>query len=272
MLTGAGSGVGYALTRRLVDLGCDVFAGVIDETEHTRLNEAFAGESVTPILIDVRDDASVEDAAAQVATALRGRPLKALLNVAGVIWNGPLIDMSAKAFEQLLAVNLLGVHRTTVAFLPLLRVGSGATIVNMSSQSGARTMPFAVGYSASKFGLEALTNGMRLEFAPFDIRVCVVAPGLVHTPMADRIAADLDTPPSDPVFREPLKRFRHRTVQGIAKGIPMSRVVATFVHILETDRPKPRYSLQQDVLRDLVLMTLLPAWLREILVRRALAL
>ena len=271
MVTGAGSGIGRAVTISLLEQGYTVFGAAITRQEADQLKHDLVGDFV-PVLLDVRDEDSVRAAAVQVAEELGGRPLKALLNIAGVITNGPLVDLTAQTFQQVLAVNVIGMHAVTRAFVPLLREHPHARVINMSSASGSRTMPFTGAYSASKFAVEALSTAMRMEFAPLGIDVVVIAPGLINTPMATKIKQDLAQPPSLPVYAEPLRRFLQRTEDSAAHGIPMRRVVDTIVGAVQDTAPAGRVELHNNFLRDVILMRVLPTRHREAIVRKTLAL
>ena len=270
-LTGAGSGIGRAVAISLLVKGYEVFGSAISATEAAELRDALTGD-IRPVEVDVRDEASVQAAAEQVADQLGDRPLRAVLNIAGIITNGPLVDLSAETFSQVLAVNLVGMHSVTRAFLPLLRDHPHARVINMSSASGARTMPFTGAYSASKFGVEALSSAMRMEFAPLGVDVVVVAPGLINTPMAAQIKQDLEKSPSLPVYRDALRRFLERTETSIENGIPMQRVVDAIVEAVQELTPAMRYELHNNFLRDVVLMRILPTAHREAIVRKTLGL
>lgn len=219
-------------------------------------------------MLDVRDEASTQAAATIVGQNLAGIKLKAVCNIAGVIVNGRLVDLSGAALSNVLAVNLVGVHNVTRSMLPLL--GPCSRVVNMSSASGVRTLPFTGAYSASKFGLEALTAAMRMEFAPLGIRVSAVAPGMVRTPMADEIQQQLRRPPSLEVYAEPVRIFLAKSVASVERGIPMRRVVATIVSALESTSPSPRYDLHHSWAQDAVLMRMVPTKGREAVVARVL--
>lgn len=276
LITGAASGIGLATAMRLLAEGYQVFGGVLPEQETLALQKAL-GPRFTPVTMDVRDAHSLALAAAQVAQALGPQRLAGLLNCAGIISNGPLVDLDAGTFSNVLAVNVVGMHATTRAFLPLLgsdpqRTGTPGRIVNISSASGRRTMPFTGAYSASKFGVEALSTAMRMEFRPWGVDVVVIAPGLVHTPMAAHIQRDLQKQPSLPLYEEPLRRFLALSQDATRKGVPLERVVHTIVKALGHTHPRPRYELHNNFFRDAVLMRALPVRLRDAIVARTLAL
>ncbi|MCZ0991049.1 SDR family NAD(P)-dependent oxidoreductase [Streptomyces diastatochromogenes] len=269
LVTGAGSGIGHAIATRLVSDGYRVLGGAIDDQEAAALLQAFPA-GLTPLVFDVRDEDNVQAAAKVTRDAFGEARLAGVLNIAGVITNGPLVDLTADAFLKVLSVNLIGIHNVTRAFLPL--IAKGGKVVNMSSASGTRTLPFTGAYSASKFGVEALSTAMRMEFAPLGIHVSVVAPGLINTPMAGHIQDELRKVPSLAVYAAPLGRFLDRTVQSAAHGIAIERVVDKVVKALTAERPAPRYDIPHSYLQDVVLMRMLPIRVREALVRRVLGL
>ncbi len=276
VITGAGSGIGKATAVRLLRDGFRVFGGAVSAGEAQGLQTEF-GPSFTPLLIDVRDEQSLSEAASQVANVIGNNRLAGLLNIAGVIVNGPLVDLSAADFSNVLAVNLVGMHATTRAFLPLLgsdahRAGAPGRVINMSSASGTRTMPFTGAYSASKFGVEALSTAMRLEFMPLGVKVVVIAPGLINTPMAAKIQGDLRKPSSLPVYDGPLRKFLEKTIAATEQGVALERVVQVIVDAVSSPQPKPRYEIHNDFFRDAVLMRLLPLRLRDAIVTRLLGL
>lgn len=269
MITGAGSGIGRALAERMVKAGRTVFGGVIDEAEAQAVSRAL-GPRFHPVVIDVRNEASARQAARRVEELLNGRPLSALANVAGIVTNEPLLELDAQTFQNVLAVNVVGMHNVTRAFFPLLRRAGRANVVNMSSASGTRTMPFTGAYSASKFGVEALSTAMRLELAPFGIAVTVVAPGLTRTPMAEKIIGDLRKPPAHPAYIQPLRKFLAGTLEASRRGIPVERVASVIEAALTARSPALRHEVHNNYLRDVVLLRMLPRRCIDWIIRRQL--
>ncbi|WP_435229301.1 SDR family NAD(P)-dependent oxidoreductase [Streptomyces sp. Tue6028] len=270
MITGAGSGIGRALTTRLLEQGVTVYGGALNAAEAEAIAE-FHGD-IHAVIIDVTDDESIRKAIDSVTESLGERPLDALFNIAGVITNGPLLDLSPKLFETVLGVNVVGTHATTQACLPLLRRSTNARVVNMSSASGRRTLPFTGAYSASKFGVEALSTAMRLEYAPLGVHVAVIAAGLINTPMAAHIERDLRHPPSDPAYTEPLGHFLTRMRTALANGLPMARVIDLIIEAAVSAKPRARYEIHNNYLQDAVLMRIVPQPIRDTFINRALGL
>lgn len=271
MVTGAGSGIGQAISWALLERGTTVYAGALNEAEFEQIAAYPTGPgAIRPVLLDVTDETGVNAAAATVADHLGTRPLDALLNIAGIISNGPLTDLEPATLRSVLAVNVVGVHAASRAFLPLLRRRPGGRIINMSSSSGKRTLPFTGAYSASKYALEALSTAMRLEFAPLGVHVGIIAPGLIKTPMAAKIEHDLTRAPSEAVYRKSLARFLQSMQESTENGVPLGRVVETVLDALARGRPRARYEIHNNFFRDVVLLRALPEAIRDRLLARAL--
>ncbi|KGN36598.1 SDR family NAD(P)-dependent oxidoreductase [Knoellia subterranea] len=175
LVTGGGTGIGAAITRRLVE---DGYAVVIGGRRRERL-EAVAtelGNAVTAVQLDVTDPGSV--------TAVMGTldRLDVLVNNAGGALGVSSVEEGDLAeWEQMYATNVLGTVRMTQAALPLLRASASATIVNVSSIAGERVYPGGGGYTAAKHGESAVSETLRLELNGSHVRVIEIRPGMVHT-------------------------------------------------------------------------------------------
>jgi len=162
LVTGAGRGIGAALVQTLVDRGAQVFAGFYGAADMG----ALAGAVTFPL--DVTNQASVDAAIAQV-TAFGGR-LDILVNNAGIIAPiGHLADLPSDTLKPAFEVNVIGLHRMTVASLPLLRASRGVVI---NAGTGAATTPMEgwTGYCTSKAAAQMLTQMMALELGPEGIK------------------------------------------------------------------------------------------------------
>jgi NAD(P)-dependent dehydrogenase (short-subunit alcohol dehydrogenase family) len=241
LITGASTGIGEACTLRLDEKGVRVFAGVRNESDGAALR-ARASDRLTPVLIDVTDPETMASARATIADAVGEDGLAGLVNNAGTFYGGPLEFAPVDELRRLFEVNFFGAIAVTQAFLPLLRAAAGR-IVNMSSVSGLMAFPFLGPYAASKFALEAISDSWRVELRPWGISVSVVEPGVVDTPIYDKVLATLRKareayPPEarelyGPIFGLSEKRERRRT--------PADRVAGAVEHALFSRRPKRRY-------------------------------
>ena len=193
VVTGASTGIGWACVKVLTANDFHVFGSVRKQADAERLSKEF-GNSFTPLVFDVTDQAAVAAGAKQVAAALGDSTLFGLVNNAGMAVPGPLLHLKIADFEHQLAVNLTGQLIVTQAMAPLLgadrtRKGAPGRIVMISSVGGKNALPFAGPYAASKFALEGLSESLRRELMLFGIDVIVVAPGSVATPIWDKAEA-----------------------------------------------------------------------------------
>jgi len=176
LITGASSGIGEATARRLAALGHHVLAGA---RRVDRL--ATLGADVKYRQLDVTSLDSVR-AFAAAAIEEYGR-IDVLINNAGVMPLSPIADLRIAEWEQMIDVNLRGVLYGIAAVLPHMQQQQSGHIVNVSSVSGHRADPTAAVYAATKFGVAALSEGLRQEHT--DIRVTVISPGYTRTELTD---------------------------------------------------------------------------------------
>ncbi len=179
VVTGASRGLGRTIALDLSGRGFRVFAGVRKAADTDRLNNEGL-EQLHPVTLDVTDPGTIESAAEEVVSATGGRGIFGLVNNAGIGVFGPVEQTSMTAVEEMLRVNLVGALAVTQRFLPQLRDGKGR-IVNISSVNGKLSVPYTGVYSASKFGLEAISDALRVELKPWGIPVSVVEPGAMDT-------------------------------------------------------------------------------------------
>ena len=266
-VTGAGAGIGAATARLLAADGYTVYAGVHHDTGTLdRLPD------VRRVSIDVTDPNSVADAAAQVASKQAG--LHAVVNNAGIIVQGPLELTPPAELERQLAVNTLGPAYVTREFLPLLRAGRGR-VVNISAPTARIPFPFLATLSASKAGLVALSDALRLELAPWHIQVTVVEPGGTDTKIFAKAAAGEQAalgaadPDRAALYQAQLAAVAAaQASQRLAAVEPVARTIAAAV---AARSPRRHYAAGREA-RLAGLLAALPAGLRDRLVRQVLGL
>ncbi|MGZ6576156.1 MAG: SDR family oxidoreductase [Solirubrobacteraceae bacterium] len=190
VVTGTSTGIGAATVSRLANLGFHVFAGVRREEDAEAARSVTKG-AVTPLMIDITDPAMTDAAAKTVEDAVGERGLAGLVNNAGIVKPGPLEFQPLADFRRQLEVNLVGPLSVIQAFLPLIRRGRGR-IVNVGSIGGLLVVPIQGAYSASKFGLEAVSDALRLELRQWKIPVSHVDPGVTDTPIFGKTLRELD--------------------------------------------------------------------------------
>ena len=167
VVTGASTGIGWACVKVLIASGFHVFGSVRKQADAERLAKEF-GNSITPLIFDVTDEAAVAAGAKQVETALAGATLFGLVNNAGIAVPGPLLYLKVDDFKNQMAVNLTGQLIVTQAFAPLLgadreRTGAPGRIVMISSVGGKNALPF-VGLCERPFYLDHRVSDILLLF------------------------------------------------------------------------------------------------------------
>ena len=182
VITGAGSGIGAAIARKMGRMGAVavVCGRTRDTLQSTATAISQAGAQAEVIECDVTDLASVESLAKRVDSRF-GR-IDILVNNAGIGGSGgPLHQLSPETWDQVLNTNLRGVYYCIRSFAPLMIRANRGHIVNISSLAGKNPLPNGAAYSASKWGLNGLSYSVAEELRVHSIRVSVVCPGSVQT-------------------------------------------------------------------------------------------
>jgi NAD(P)-dependent dehydrogenase (short-subunit alcohol dehydrogenase family) len=244
LITGAGSGIGEACAKRLSEMGWRVFAGVLDETQRAHVEQGRLA-SVTPLVLDITKADAIAAAAQTIGAEVGERGLAGLVNNAGIGVLGPLEYVPIDRLRLQLEVNLIGHVAVTQACLPLLRKATGR-IVNISSLAGRLSLPLFGPYAASKFGMEAVSDALRQELHPWNVRVACIEPGLVNTPIlsSSEAAADaaLAAMPEEGRGRYGPYIDRLKSDPRLnAAAQPPDVVARAVAHALTARRPKTRY-------------------------------
>jgi NADP-dependent 3-hydroxy acid dehydrogenase YdfG len=173
VVTGASSGIGAATARELARLG---FRVVCAARRADRIEALAAEIGGVAVPCDVTSDASVADLAAVVPVA------HVLVNNAGGALGVDRVEgADLEDWRTMYETNVLGLVRVTKALLPALRASGDAVIVNVGSVAGRQAYEGGAGYTAAKHGTKVVTETLRLELNGEPVRICEVAPGMVHT-------------------------------------------------------------------------------------------
>src|SRR5580658_3707023 len=263
VVTGVSTGIGWGTTKILVSKGFRVFGSVRKQADADRLQKEF-GNRFVPLLMDITDAEAVQQAARKVGSMLGDRNLLGLVNNAGIVVSGPLLYLKPSAYRRQLDVNMIAPLVVIQAFAPLLgtdkkRQGPAGRIVNISSSGAKVAIPLLGAYSASKFGLEGMSDALRRELRLFGIDVVIIEPGTVNTAMYDKGE------------REDLSEFKQteywETVQNFQKfivaearnhGLPPERLGEAVHLALTTSKPKARYAVVPQRFKNWTLPRLLP--------------
>lgn len=237
LVTGASTGIGRACAVALAEAGWRVLAGVRRPGD--------APEGTEEVLLDVTSAEQIRDATGLV------EELDGLVNNAGIARASPLEFIPPTELRYQLEVNVVGHVAVTQAFLPALRRAKGR-IVFMGSIAGKSALPFLSPYAASKHALEAIADSLRVEVRPFGIRVSIIEPGSIRTPIwtrsaqrADELIAAADAT-IDELYGKRIASFRKLALQRGAGGAPPENVARIVVEALTTERPRTRYLVGRD--------------------------
>jgi NAD(P)-dependent dehydrogenase (short-subunit alcohol dehydrogenase family) len=276
VVTGTSTGIGRACAIHLDRIGFRVFAGVrrIQDGESLKLEST---ERITPVLINVTDEATLVAAGGQVAKAVGDEGLSGLVNNAGIAVGGPLEFLPISEIRKQFEVNVLGQIAVIQAFLPLLRK-TKSRIVNVGSIAGRMAVPFIGPYSASKFALEAITDSLRIELMQWGIKVSLIEPGSVKTPIwkksgdaADKTLQSFSQRAID-LYGPAITVFRSVAEKNAQTGIGPDIVVRAIEHALTAKRPQTRYLVGREAHLRAFLKKVLPDWMLDQLVIRSIGL
>ena len=254
LITGASTGIGKACALYLDSIGFKVFAGVRREADGNDLRKNASGR-LTPVLIDVTDSESIDSALKFVSGEVGDDGLAGLVNNAGIATASGLLEfLSIAEIRNLLEVNLIGHIAVTQAFLSLIRKGHGR-IVNMGSGAAIMPQPYAAPYSASKAALEAITDSLRLELKPWKIPVSIIEPGIVYTPLWDKVETEAAIKAKN--FPQEAFDLYGPTINGVVEilkdkkrikmvAVSVDVVARTVARALTAKRPGTRYIVGWD--------------------------
>ena len=187
LMTGTSTGIGFAAAVTLARAGHDVWATMRTPTRAPQL-QALAKQEALPITVlplDVDDDVSVRGAVEHLLAA-RGR-LDVLVNNAGIAPMGAIEELPLAEFRRAMETNYFGAVWCIQAVLPTMRAQRQGCLINVTSVAGRIAQAATAAYTASKFALEALSEVLAQEVKAFNIRVAIVEPGVIHTPILDKM-------------------------------------------------------------------------------------
>ncbi len=268
-VTGASAGIGKALVERLTRGGRDVIAIARDPARVSVPNGPGRAEVVR---LDLEDPPAVEAAVRDVARIVGAAGLAGLVNMAGIIIEGPLEAVPADAIRRQFEINVIGPVALTQALLPLLSMARG-TVVNIGAVSAHLTPPFYGPIAASKAALASLSDAMRQEFAPLGIKVCLIETSAMKTGIfaTSRAARDMwlaQRPDIERRYRPALAAMERAFEKS---GADNPEVVVKPVLAALSGPAKPRAVVGKGA-GAFALMSRLPIRLRDRLVRSALGL
>jgi NAD(P)-dependent dehydrogenase (short-subunit alcohol dehydrogenase family) len=236
LVTGAASGIGRAITLLLAQRGFGVYATDLSAEALEDLRQV---TNIVTMPMDITKDEDVQNTVEFIGAQSTG--LFALINNAGIFSPGPLMELSMVRFVQQYSVNVFGTHRITKALFPML-LNAGGRIVNMSSVAGYVATPFSGPYASTKHAVEGWSDALRRELMPFGVKVIVVEPALVNTPLWDKDFEGRVEQYRGSIFYEAnRKKLVHEAAEAKAGGVRPDTVAEAVYQALTNKNPKPRY-------------------------------
>jgi NAD(P)-dependent dehydrogenase (short-subunit alcohol dehydrogenase family) len=262
VVTGASTGIGRTTALGLDAQGWRVFAGVRRKEDGEALQKAGSGR-IEPLMLDVTDAEQIADAARRVGEKVGSEGLHGLVNNAGIALGGPIEALAIEDLRAVLETNVIGQVAVTQAFLPLVRDARGR-VVFVGSVNGRLSLPFLSPYTASKHAIEAIGDSLRGEMRPFGVKVSIVEPGAIETPMrekgsaaAHKVKVELSASQLR-IYGKAIDGFIAGAAKADEQASSPEKVAAAIEHALTANRPRTRYLVGPDARAQALLASLLP--------------
>jgi NAD(P)-dependent dehydrogenase (short-subunit alcohol dehydrogenase family) len=264
LLTGGAGGLGRSTARYLAEKGWHVFAADFNKEALAALQGL---DGITPVYLDVTDPSSLLKVRETVEQQTSG--LDGLVNFAGILAMGSMIEMDEDVLGRVLDINVVGTYRTNRTFFSLVLKRKGRIVV-MSSETGWQSGgPFNGAYAMSKHALEAYADSLRRELMFLDVPVIKIQPGPFRTAMVSGIEEQVRAAKeASTYFGGILQKMEALVVQEYEKANDPVLLAQVVYQALTTDQPKAAYSVKPDPQRKF--MELLPTRLADRLMRKAL--
>ena len=243
LVTGTSKGIGLETALAFARAGHTVFATMRTPSQAPELSTLAAQENL-PIFVhpmDVDSDVSVRDAIRTIQQ--EHGPIDVLINNAGIERAGSIEELPFDDFRAAMETNYFGALRCIQAVVPQMRGRRSGCIINVTSVAGRIASPPLTPYMASKWALEALSEGLAGEMKMFNVRVAVVEPGIIDTAMARRIS---ESPEGSPYPQR--ARFATMFSDALQDPVPPSLVAQKILEIAESGTWQLRHPVGPDAI------------------------
>ncbi len=249
LITGSSSGIGLATALHFARKGHEVYASLRNPEAAPELTQTIADEKlpVTLVRLDVNDEASVQRGVAEVHR--QAGHIDVLVNNAGIAGSGAIEVASIEATQKTFETNYFGAIRMVQAVLPTMRERQNGTIIMVSSIAGRVVIAGHGHYAASKHALEAVSEILAQEVRAFKIRVAIIEPGVVLTPIFAKGQAAAESQPPNPVsdhYSAHLRRLRTFFQAQLQNPTMPEEVAEAIEYAVTTDQPRLRYLIGED--------------------------
>lgn len=247
VVTGTSSGIGLATAKRLAEEGYHVLAGVRRQEDADKISQ----KNIEAVIVDLTKVDTLKALAQRVVDDPYHRPLRAVVNNAGIAINAPLEMVPLDELRRQIEVSVIGQVAVIQALTPAL-LASGGRVVNIGSLGGKISMPGFGIYSAAKFAMEAINDSLRREMASSGLKVIMITPGGVSTRMseqgittAERLAK-LMTPEQHQRHDRLFAAVKAQAEAWASHGISPEKVAAVISRAIQDRKPKTRYLVGRD--------------------------
>ncbi|BDP43632.1 hypothetical protein DAETH_36010 (plasmid) [Deinococcus aetherius] len=270
LVTGATAGLGRAVALQLLAAGHRLIGTGRNEAALERLRVEVATDRFLGLRMDVTQPQEIGRAHAETLNWTAGRGVDVLINNAGYAAMGPATDLSDADLRAQFDTNVFGVMNVIRTFVPEMRTRRSGRIVNVSSLAGRMTFPLGGAYHASKYALEALSDALRMELAPFGVEVVVVEPGAIRTEFAGRSLERINEAKRTDSPYAPILRDTAWLERAATAGAQSAETVARgVVRAALAPRPRARSVLAPNGRLLLGLFRVLPTSVTDATLRRA---
>jgi NAD(P)-dependent dehydrogenase (short-subunit alcohol dehydrogenase family) len=241
LITGTSRGIGFETALAFGRAGYNVYATMRNPAQSPMLAGTAASERL-PIKVSQMDVASDQSVADGIAAILRDAgTIDVLVNNAGLEGRGSVEELPLEKFREIMETNYFGALRCIQALIPQMRERRSGCVINVSSVAGRISCPPMTSYSASKWALEALSEGLAGEIKTFGVRVAIVEPGIIDTAMARRL---VDAPDQSAYGQS--ARFAALFAGALQQPVPPSVVAAKILEIAESETWQLRHPVGPD--------------------------
>jgi NAD(P)-dependent dehydrogenase (short-subunit alcohol dehydrogenase family) len=240
LITGCSKGIGLETALAFARAGHQVYATMRNPSQSPALADTAAREKL-PITISTMDVDSDESVSNAIAAIQKNGPIDVLVNNAGIEGVGPVEEFPLAKFRAIMETNYFGTLRCIQAVVAQMRQRKSGCIINISSVAGRICNPPLTSYCASKWALEALSEGLAGELKTFNVRVAIVEPGIIDTAMAQRIG---DPAPGSPYGQT--ARFSVLFSKSLENPVRPSLVAEKILEVAQSESWQLRHPVGPD--------------------------